>query len=138
MDRIIGRRPSKRSARDCGRTGAYRRVAFQSQRLNRMRRRRDQTPDSQFLVQPNTGQKFVRQNDRGSIAQFHARRRNTGDNPLRDGQRRHVIDAGSGLGCGDGERQDQAGESELFQCRKCLMPVNTMAIPAASAASITS
>lgn len=138
MDRIIRRRPRKRSARDCRRTGAYRRVAFQSQRLNRMRRRRDQTSDSQFLVQPNTGQKFVRQNDRGSIAQFHARRRNTGDNPLRDGQRRHVIDAGSGLGCGDGERQEQAGESELFQCRKCLMPVNTMAIPAASAASITS
>lgn len=138
MDRIISRRPRKRSARDCGRAGAYRRVAFQSQRLNRMRRRRDQTPDGQFLVQPDTCQEFVRQNDCGSIAQFHARRRDAGDDPLRDGQRRHVIDAGSSLGCGDGQSQDQAGESELFQCRKCLMPVNTMAIPAASAASITS
>lgn len=138
MDRIISRGPRKRSARDCGRAGAYRRIAFQSQRLNRMGCRRDQPPDSQFLVQPNTGQKFVRQNDRGSITQFHARRRDAGDDPLRNGQRRHVIDAGSSLDCGDGKRQDQAGESELFQCRKCLMPVNTMAIPAASAASITS
>lgn len=137
-DRVVCRRTRERSTWNFWCVWAHRGSTVECQCLDCMRCRRNEPSDREFLVQTNACQELFRENDSRAIAQLNTSRCDTGYDSLRHRQRCHVIDAGGRLGCGNGHSQGQAGESELFQCRKCLMPVNTMAIPAASAASITS
>lgn len=138
MDRVVCRRSWKGAMRDRRRARADGRITIKCQSLYRMGCHRNQSSDGQLLVQMDMRQKLLWQNDSCPIAKLYASRRNVSDNPLDHRKWRHVIDTGSSFRCGEGQSQNQAGASKLFQCLKCLMPVNTMAIPAASAASITS
>lgn len=136
---IIPRRPWKRTARHCRRVRANRRISIQGKSLNHVSRLSHQTANSQRLRQPNICQEFFWQDDCGPVPQQDTIWRNARDNTLRNRKRRHIIKTGRSLSDhGSGKSQQKTGDRKNFQCRKCLMPVKTMAIPAASAASITS
>lgn len=138
MDRVVSWRAWKGSFWDRRRAWADGGITIEGQSLHGMRCRCDQSSNGQFLVQVNMCQKLCGQDDSRTVAELHTGGRDVGDSPLGHRKWRHVIDTGGSFRCRKGQSQNQAGASELFQCLKCLMPVNTMAIPAASAASITS